>query len=296
MMANMSRIGLWLFGMILLFPQSRLSAKEKPLPQSWHINLAPVVETFAAPLADASPPQRNLLTALQAEVREAELALGYLELWTQLKQREQVQLTREQTEWLAMRAAPSPQVGGDADASDPTSANLAKIRWTEKRTAALRKRLHTLRTLPEVVAFPPISSPIPPLWRLDLQGAFDWLEQDSQDGPITAIVRNHRCQVAICDAELAIVYLELWIHAGKKERQGLRMEQTAWLDTRVRKMRAAAAGRADEPLAMLKTYRVSVLMSQERIVELRRRAASAISLVANPGCSQEGYRKSLALD
>jgi uncharacterized protein YecT (DUF1311 family) len=152
-------------------------------------------------------------------------------------------------------------------------ANLAAIKVTEERIAQLSK----IPAVPNAAVLPPMNEPGPKGWQPDLQGAFDWFEGDSGDGPITAILRNREGQFAVRDAELALVYLKLWARLSEKEQQKLKAEQTEWLATRTKNAAAAGEkGYPDETLAALRSLGVSTKMTEQRLAEFRKRRAALV--------------------
>jgi len=117
--------------------------------------------------------------------------------------------------------------------------------------------------------------PLPKDWKPDLQPLYQYLEDDSGDGPVTAIHRNRQWQMQIRDSQLELAYLRLWASLSEKAQTQLKAEQTRWLATRAKKAAAAAAGTDDETLASLKSMHASIKLTDQRISELRDRLAAS---------------------
>jgi uncharacterized protein YecT (DUF1311 family) len=119
------------------------SSAENPLPKDWEPDLEAAFKMLQDELDDAPQQGMNLITGRMLEIRDAELALVYLKLWTQLPAKAQEKLKAEQARWLATRERKSAEAAESEEGGSlaPTTANLAAIKLTEQRIAELRKRL-----------------------------------------------------------------------------------------------------------------------------------------------------------
>ena len=129
----------------LLIPKTGIAGND-PLPKGWQPAMDFVYEWLEDNLKDAPQQDMNSITARQAEVRDMELQLIYLKLWICLPEKDQSKLKGKQTKWLAMRRK-TVATAADLDRSGsiaPMEANLAELKFTEKRIAELKKRLNAI--------------------------------------------------------------------------------------------------------------------------------------------------------
>jgi uncharacterized protein YecT (DUF1311 family) len=263
--------------LVLLFSVQVISAEEgAPLPKDWQIQLQPAFELFDGVVRSAPQQTINQLTAQQTELRDMELAGIYLQLWMRLPAKDQEKLKADQAQWLITRSkrsakAAQAEEGGSAA---PMEANLAAAKITDERIIEMRKRLQAQAKAALVPGR--TGAPFPKTWRIDPQPAIDWLDEDSGDGPITAICRNHETQLEIRDAQLVLAYLTLCTQLDQKQRASLKTEQIDWLAARTKKAAAAAAnGYDDETLAAMRSIAASMKLTEPRIAELNQRFTKA---------------------
>jgi uncharacterized protein YecT (DUF1311 family) len=113
------------------------------LPRGWRPDLSAAGEWLEKDLAETQAQQgMNQLTRCLADLKDAELLTIYVCLYETLKPREQQALLQEQTKWLSNRSkAAENAVESKGGSLAPTEANLAELKFTEKRIAELKKRL-----------------------------------------------------------------------------------------------------------------------------------------------------------
>lgn len=257
-------------------------AEEGPLPKGWPANLQPLVELFASESSAVSPREASYLATLQADIREAELILVYFDLTTRLSSQEQARLTSEQSLWQTSQSRCNTETSGESENDGHIAQRLCTlgyIKRIEERISELRRRL---KAWPNASPTIHVASTVLTGWQPNLTRAFAWLQQDSEDGPIIAIERNRCMQAQVCDVELALVYLQIWLHRNKNERIALKQEQMQWLAMRTKRMNATAKSEHDETLAALRSHRTSIELTQKRTVELRQRLPQAGNLRPAP--------------
>ena len=84
----------------------------------------------------------NQLSRCLADLKDAELLTIYVRLYETLTPPEQRSLLQEQTKWLSKRRkAAENGIESEGGSLAPTEANMAEMKFTQKRIAELNKRL-----------------------------------------------------------------------------------------------------------------------------------------------------------
>ena len=121
--------------------------QEKPLPDGWRPDLSYVQQVVEDHYGDTAQQGMNLSSARVFEIRDAQLALVFLELYSRLSSSGRRSLKAEQSKWLKHRDAeidritPPPEERGTIV---PWEQNSLATEITEKRIKQLQRRLDTL--------------------------------------------------------------------------------------------------------------------------------------------------------
>lgn len=127
---------------VLLLFSASFSIAGDPLPKGWSPSLDGAREWLEAELENAPQQGMNRITGALGAIADAELAIVYLRLYTQLAPAEQKKLQAEQQRWLKLRdKAAEDAVESRGGSLAPTEANLGYADFTKKRIAELQKRL-----------------------------------------------------------------------------------------------------------------------------------------------------------
>ena len=121
---------------------------ETALPKQWEPDLDRAIEAIEKELEEATAQMvMNDLSATLSQLKDARLALVYLQLYGALPEKERTLLKSEQQKWLRKREAAVHAVSPDPDergSITPLEENLAAIKETEIRTKELGERLNKL--------------------------------------------------------------------------------------------------------------------------------------------------------
>jgi uncharacterized protein YecT (DUF1311 family) len=132
-------------GWVALAP-SGFAAPEPLLPKGWEPDLEMVFQKLDEELQQENAQLgMNLISARMSEVRDAQLALVYTQLYVLLPAVEQQKLKREQTAWLKTREkkAKAAAAGEEGGSLAPLEYNTAHTAFTTERLKALQQRLKT---------------------------------------------------------------------------------------------------------------------------------------------------------
>jgi uncharacterized protein YecT (DUF1311 family) len=114
------------------------------LPKDWKPNLDLVARSIEKDLEQSTAQQEmNLLSGLLAQVKDAELAVAYLRLYSSLGDKKRKQLKAEQSKWLKKRDQAVEELGPHGSSRGsmaPMEDNHLFIDLTEKRIKELRRR------------------------------------------------------------------------------------------------------------------------------------------------------------
>ncbi len=129
----------------LLFCAGRAVADaEDPFPKDWKPNLDLVARSIERDLEQSAGQQEmNLLSGLLAEVKDAELAIVYLRLYSSLGEKGRRRLKAEQTKWIRKRDKAMEDLGphdSSRGSIAPLEDNQLFVDLTEKRIKELRRR------------------------------------------------------------------------------------------------------------------------------------------------------------
>jgi len=115
------------------------------LPKDWKPHLDLVARSIEKDLGKSTVQQEmNLLSGLLAEVKDAELLIAYLRLYSSLGGKGRKQLKAEQSKWIKARDVAVAELGphdSSRGSIAPMEDNQLFVNLTEKRIKELRQRL-----------------------------------------------------------------------------------------------------------------------------------------------------------
>ena len=117
---------------------------EDPFPKGWSPNLDEVTARFRDELKNAHGQQEiNHLSGRLAEVRDAQLALVYIQLWQKLSPKEQASVKKEQAAWIKQRerSAKEASLVDEGGSLAPYDYCEEYIKITDLRIKEIQKRL-----------------------------------------------------------------------------------------------------------------------------------------------------------
>jgi uncharacterized protein YecT (DUF1311 family) len=129
---------------LVFAPLLEAGEREKAiLPRDWRPDLSSASAWLESDLAETQAQQgMNQLSRCLADLKDAELLTIYVRLYESLIPPEQKSLVREQTEWLSKRRkAAENGIESEGGSLAPMEANMAEMKFTQKRIAELNKRL-----------------------------------------------------------------------------------------------------------------------------------------------------------
>ena len=129
---------------LVFAPLLQAGEREKAiLPRDWRPDLSTASEWLERDLKETEAQQgMNQLSRCLADLKDAELLTIYVRLYETLTPPEQQSLLQEQTTWLGKRRkAAENGIESEGGSLAPTEANMAEMKFTQKRIAELNKRL-----------------------------------------------------------------------------------------------------------------------------------------------------------
>ena len=132
----------------LIVVTDALAGPADPLPGEWKPDLRLVEDVVTRFYENGGQQGFNLRTGRVFEIRDAELAILYLRLYSVLPSKEQARLRDEQAKWLKYRDGEVDKVAPKDESRGtiaPMEENDRAIELTEARLKVLQARLEKLR-------------------------------------------------------------------------------------------------------------------------------------------------------
>jgi|GEM_PF-3109360 len=121
------------------------ASAEGPLPEGWSPDLSQVAQYFEKELQDPAICQadENRVSGCLANVRDAQLALLYVQLWHQLPKAAQVILAKEQAAWFQKRDQDTTKASHEYEGGTiaPYMCHMKFLELTELRIKELQARI-----------------------------------------------------------------------------------------------------------------------------------------------------------
>jgi len=114
-----------------------------PFPKGWKPDLSAVNDLLVKELENAPQQRMNAVSGRIAELRDAELAIAYLRLYSSLGEKGRTQLKAEQSKWIKTRDQAVEELGphdSSRGSIAPMEDNQLFTDLTEKRIKELRRR------------------------------------------------------------------------------------------------------------------------------------------------------------
>jgi uncharacterized protein YecT (DUF1311 family) len=126
----------------LLLSDGRVLADD-PFPKDWKPDLSGVYDLLVKEIENAPQQRMNAVTGRIAELRDAELAIVYLRLYSSLGEKGRKQLKAQQSKWIKARGQAVEELGPHGSSRGsiaPMEDNQLFTDLTEKRIKELRRR------------------------------------------------------------------------------------------------------------------------------------------------------------